>query len=66
MKPIATGRLTHAAGKYAEHAPTATACCMTCRTCVTSNLIGVAAVPFVAAVAWLRRRTDRGLDEPSS
>jgi hypothetical protein len=66
MRPIATGRLTQVAGKYAEHAPAATACCMTCRTCVTSNLLGVVAVPFVATVGWLRRRRHRDLDDPSS
>ena len=55
MKQIATGRLTQVAGRYAEHAPTATACCMTCRTCVTSNMLALAAVPLVAAWAFIRR-----------
>ena len=42
VKPIATGKLLQVAGRYADHAPTATACCMTCRTCVTTNLLGLA------------------------
>src|SRR5689334_14530515 len=48
MKQFASGRLTVAAGRYAEQAPVATACCMTCRTCVTSNLLGLALVPVLA------------------
>ncbi len=63
MKPIATGKLAQVAGKYAEHAPVATSCCMACRTCITSNLLGLATVPLFAAFAGIRRLTRRA--EPS-
>jgi hypothetical protein len=55
VKKFATVRLSQATAKYAEHAPVATACCMTCRTCVTSNLLGLALVPVLAAAAGARR-----------
>jgi len=55
VKQIATGRLAQAAGKYAEHAPMATACCNACRTCVQTNLIVLASGGFVAAAAAARR-----------
>ena len=35
------GRLTQAAAKYGEHAPAATVCCNACRTCVTTNVLGI-------------------------
>jgi hypothetical protein len=59
VKQFATGSLAQAAGKYAEHAPMATACCNACRTCVTTNLLGLAAVPIVAAWAAGARLTRR-------
>jgi hypothetical protein len=59
MKQFATARLSQAAGKYAEHAPIATACCMTCRTCITSNLLGLAAVPVLAVAAGVGRFAKR-------
>jgi hypothetical protein len=59
MKQIATGRLAQAAGKYAEHAPMATACCNACRTCVQTNLIAVAMGGMIAASAALRRFASR-------
>jgi hypothetical protein len=59
VKQIATGRLVQVAGKYAEHAPVATSCCMACRTCVTTNLLGLAAVPLIAAWAGVRRLARR-------
>jgi hypothetical protein len=42
MKQIATMRVTQVAARYGEHAPMATACCNACRTCVQTNLIGIA------------------------
>jgi hypothetical protein len=42
MKEIARGRIGQVAGKYADNAPLATACCNACRVCVTSNLVGIA------------------------
>ena len=47
VKTIWTGRMAQAAGKYGENAPMATVCCNACRTCVTTNIVGIA----MAAVA---------------
>jgi hypothetical protein len=55
VKQIATGRLAQAAGKYAEHAPMATACCNACRTCVQTNLLTLAVGGAVALGAAVRR-----------
>ena len=33
--------MAQAAGKYGEHAPMATVCCNACRTCWTTNIIGL-------------------------
>ena len=46
--------------RAAEHVPMATACCNACRTCVTSNVVGLAlagAGAAVSAVSALLRRT---------
>ena len=51
VKPIWTGKLTQAAARYGEHAPMAGACCNVCRTCTTTNVIGLAAGTVVAAGA---------------
>jgi hypothetical protein len=42
VKTIWTGRMAQAAGKYGEHAPMAAVCCNACRTCVTTNVLGIA------------------------
>ena len=45
--------------KYGEMAPTATVCCNACRTCVSTNLIGLAMAGIAAAgvgAARLARR----------
>jgi hypothetical protein len=55
MKPIASGKLAHVAGRYAEHAPMATACCNACRTCVSTNALALAAVPLAAALTAVKR-----------
>ena len=39
--------MAQAAGKYGESAPMAGVCCNACRTCVTSNVVGI----VTAAVA---------------
>jgi len=41
MKQIATIRATQAIARYGEAAPI-TVCCNACRTCVTTNLVGLA------------------------
>jgi hypothetical protein len=33
--------MAQAAGKYGENAPMATVCCNACRTCVTTNILGL-------------------------
>jgi hypothetical protein len=43
MKQIWTGRAAELAAKYGESAPTAAVCCNACRTCVTTNLVALAA-----------------------
>jgi hypothetical protein len=42
MKQFATVRLTQAAAKYGEQAPMTAVCCNACRTCVTTNVVGLA------------------------
>jgi hypothetical protein len=59
VKTIWTGRAAQAAAKYGEHAPMAAVCCNACRTCVSTNLIGIAVGGITAtgvAVATLARR----------
>jgi hypothetical protein len=41
VRQIWTGRIAQAAGKYGEHAPMAAVCCNACRTCVTTNIVGL-------------------------
>lgn len=41
VKTIWTGRMAQAAGKYGENAPMAAVCCNACRTCVTTNILGI-------------------------
>jgi hypothetical protein len=59
MKQIWTGRLVQAAGKYGEVAPTATVCCNACRTCVQTNLLGIAIAGCAAAGLAVRRLARR-------
>ena len=55
MKDIWTGNVGQVAGKYAENAPTAAVCCNACRTCVTTNVVGIGmAVAGGAAIAVAR------------
>jgi hypothetical protein len=55
VKQIWTGRAVQAATKYGEVAPTAAVCCNACRTCVQTNLLGLAiAGASVAGVAVTR------------
>ena len=55
MKVIASGRLAQTAARYGEDAPTATACCNACRTCVTTNLVGIALAALAGAGVAIRR-----------
>jgi hypothetical protein len=49
VKTIWTGRIAQAAGKYGENAPMAAACCNACRTCVTTNLLGLVTAGIAGA-----------------
>jgi hypothetical protein len=55
MKQIWAGRAAQAAARYGENAPMAGACCNACRTCVTSNILGLVATVAVGVGAALRR-----------
>jgi hypothetical protein len=59
VKQFATVRVTQAAAKYGELAPAATVCCNACRTCVQTNLIGVALGGLAAFGAVVTRRFRR-------
>jgi hypothetical protein len=59
VETIWKGRLTQAAVRYGEVAPTATACCNACRTCVQTNLLGVALAGLAGAGAFVARRLPR-------
>jgi hypothetical protein len=67
MKEIASGRIGQVAAKYGEHAPMATVCCNACRTCVTTNIIGIATAALASTGLSLsrlfrvRRRAHRAL-----
>ena len=43
----------------AEHTPVATACCNACRTCVSTNLIGLAMAGIAGAAVGVRRLAKR-------
>jgi len=64
VKQFAAVRVSQAAGKYAEHAPMATACCMACRACATTNLLALAALP-VMGIASAGRRFAKRFGKPS-
>ena len=63
MKAIWRSRVTEAAARYGEHAPMAAACCNVCRTCTTTNLVGLATGGALSAaygvVRFARRVTRR-------
>ncbi len=59
MKQIWTAKVAQAAGRYGENAPMAAVCCNACRTCVTTNVVGVLTAGIAGAglaVAKLARR----------
>jgi len=60
VKPIATMRVTQVAARYGEHAPMATACCNACRTCVQTNLLGIALGAAAAVGVSVKRLVRRG------
>jgi hypothetical protein len=68
MKEIARGRIGQVAGKYADNAPLATACCNVCRTCMTTNAVGLvfaAAAGVGVAAAKVTQRLRPRFARPS-
>jgi hypothetical protein len=55
VKQIWTGRVTQAAAKYGESVPTAAVCCNACRTCLTTNIVGLLTGGVLAAAYGVRR-----------
>jgi hypothetical protein len=56
---IATGRIAQAAARYGENAPMAAVCCNACRTCVTTNIVGLALSGIVGAGYAVKRFAGR-------
>jgi hypothetical protein len=62
MKPIWQGRAAQVMSKYGDQAPMAAVCCNACRTCVTTNVVGLATGAIAAAsyaAGRLARRVTR-------
>jgi hypothetical protein len=61
VNPIWKGKAVQVAARYGEHAPMAAACCNVCRTCTTTNVLGLATAGLTAAgvavVSFARRLT---------
>jgi hypothetical protein len=55
VKAIWTSRVNETAVKYGEHVPMATACCNVCRTCVQTNVLGLALAGIVGAAGVVTR-----------
>jgi hypothetical protein len=55
VKRIWTGPVAQAAARYGEQAPMAAVCCNACRTCVTTNVVTVAAGAALGAAHALAR-----------
>jgi hypothetical protein len=65
VKTIWTGRMAQAAGKYGENAPMAAVCCNACRTCVTTNILGVVTAALAGAGYAVTNFTRRRFARPS-
>ncbi len=63
MKEIWTGRAAQVAVRYGENVPTAAVCCNACRTCLTTNLVGLG-VAAAGAVGYGVARFARRLVKP--
>ena len=66
MKVVWQDRMAQAAGKYGEHAPMATVCCNACRTCVQTNLVGIALGAVTAVGVAVKRLAHRRRAEPTA
>jgi hypothetical protein len=67
VKTVWTGRVAQAAGKYGDNAPMAAVCCNACRTCVTTNIVGlvtagIAGAGYAVASFARRRLTKSAID----
>ena len=60
MLQRATGRMLPVMNRAADYAPVAPACCNVCRTCTTTNLLGLATGGVFALAAIARRFVARG------
>jgi hypothetical protein len=65
MKAVWQGRIAQTAAKYGEHAPMATACCNACRTCVQTNILGIALAALMGAGAAVTAFALRVIAKPS-
>jgi len=65
MKQIWTGRVAQATAKYGENAPMATVCCNACRTCVTTNIVGVVIAGFAGTAYAVANFTRRRFAKPA-
>jgi hypothetical protein len=65
VKTIWTGRMVQAAGKYGENAPMAAVCCNACRTCVTTNIVGVVSAAVAGAGYAVANFTRRRFAKPA-
>jgi hypothetical protein len=57
--------MAQAAGKYGENAPMAAVCCNACRTCVTTNIVGVVTAAVAGAGYAVANFTRRRFAKPS-
>jgi hypothetical protein len=65
VKTIWTGRVAQATAKYGENAPMAAVCCNACRTCVTTNIIGIATAAVGGAALGVATFARRVIAKPS-
>jgi hypothetical protein len=66
VKVVWQGRVAQAAGRYGEHAPMGTVCCNACRTCVQTNLVGIALGAVAAVGVAAKRLAHRGFPKTFS
>jgi hypothetical protein len=57
--------MARSAAKYGEHAPMAAVCCNACRTCVQTNVLGIALAAVVGVGAGLAKFGRRVFAGPS-
>jgi hypothetical protein len=57
--------MVQATARYGENAPMAAVCCNACRTCVTTNILGVAMAGIVGAGYGLLRLVKRVGSDPN-